>query len=174
VTGDGEEGGRGGPRLRSGQARRAARRQPVTHRHGAYGVRRPDAALASRGLPATAPGDGGGGPSALPATAPGDGGGGPSARGWNHRWTRMNTDGINHRGTEDTEKREEGSGRTAKVAKTAKDAERTASHESTRIGTNAGPSHESTRIGTNAGHTPDAWNREPGTLNPEPRARNHR
>jgi len=47
----------------------------------------------------------------------------------------MNADRISHRGTEDTEKREAGSGRTAKVAKLAKDAERRASHESTRIGT---------------------------------------
>jgi len=48
----------------------------------------------------------------------------------------MNADRINHRGTEDTEKREEGNGCTAKVAKLAKDAESRSSHESTRIGTN--------------------------------------
>ena len=69
----------------------------------------------------------------------------------------MNTDG--HRWeegemTEDTEKREEGSGCTAKVAKAAKDVERRASHESTQSG-------------TNADHTPDAWNLEPGTRNQE-------
>jgi len=55
----------------------------------------------------------------------------------------------------DTEKREEGRGCTAKVAKVAKDAVRRASHESTRIG-------------TNADHTPDAWNRGPGTKSTEP------
>jgi len=64
----------------------------------------------------------------------------------------MNADGISHTDTEDTEKREEESGCTAKVAKGA---ERRASHESTRIG-------------TNADHTQDAWNRGPGTKSTEP------
>ena len=53
-------------------SRRAARRQPCMYRRGGYGVRRLDAALASRGLP---------------AIAAGDGGSGRRARRCNHRWT---------------------------------------------------------------------------------------